>query len=368
MTLQVSNLSVPLIYEFNLNDLNNLYNFWGEPSYRALQTWKGLYQDYCSNADAITTLPNKLRERLSKSYSFNPFTTVNSLVSQDGKTKKLLFRMLDGNEIETVLMIYSHRQTLCISTQSGCAMGCQFCATGQMGFKRNLSSGEIIAQVLVFTRLLGKNHEKLTNIVIMGMGEPFHNYKATMDALDRLNDPDGYNFGERRFTISTVGIIPKIKKFTRERRQVNLAVSLHAADDDLRTQLLPINKKYPLDDLLDSCREYVATTHRRISFEWALIKDINDSPLQALKLASKLKGFQCHVNVIPLNPTLKYHGVSASYQQAREFKDILETKGISCTIRLRRGIDIQAGCGQLANHYPINTMPESMGSLEYENE
>ena len=233
-------------------------------------------------------------------------------------------------------------------------MGCVFCATGQMGFKRHLTSGEIIEQVLYYARLLKQKKEQVTNIVVMGMGEPLHNYDATMSAIARLNDPSGFNHGARRFTISTVGLVPGIHRFAQERSQVNLAISLHAADDDLRSSLLPINKKYPLDTLFSACHEYVALTHRRLSFEWALINGINDTPEQAKLLVQRLKPFQsagsalCHVNLIRLNPTKKYTGQASSQSNARQFQSVLEGAGIPCTIRLRRGIEIQAGCGQLA--------------------
>jgi 23S rRNA (adenine2503-C2)-methyltransferase len=233
-------------------------------------------------------------------------------------------------------------------------MGCLFCATGQIGLRRNLTSGEIVEQVLYFARLLKSQGERPTNVVIMGMGEPFHNYDATLAALDRLNHPQGFNLGARRFTVSTVGLVPGIRRFMTEGRQYNLAISLHAADDRLRSSLLPINRKYPLDELFTACQEYVHQTRRRISFEWALIKDVNDSTDQAQLLAKRLAPFlqgnlsHCHVNLIPLNPTSGYSGESTSQGRAREFQKVLESKDIPCTIRLRRGIDIHAGCGQLA--------------------
>lgn len=227
-------------------------------------------------------------------------------------------------------------------------MGCVFCATGQMGFKRHLSSGEIIAQVLYYARMLKERNEVVTNIVLMGMGEPFHNYDNTMEAIDRLNDPNGFNFGARRFTISTVGLVPQIRRFADEKRQVNLAISLHAADDESRVAMLPVNKKYNIDEVIDACRYYVTQTHRRITFEWALIHGVNDSPEVAKKLASRLKGLMCHVNAIPLNPTTGYNGQAASRERAAKFKESLEQAGVPCTIRMRRGIDIHAGCGQLA--------------------
>ena len=227
-------------------------------------------------------------------------------------------------------------------------MGCVFCATGQMGFKRNLTSGEIVAQVMYYARKLHETGQSVTNIVVMGMGEPFHNYENTMAAVDRLNNSEGFNFGARRFTISTVGLVPMIKRFSNEKRQVNLAISLHAADDDLRLRMMPVNKRYDIEELLNACREYVEKTGRRVTFEWALISGINDTPEQARKLGVRLKGLLCHVNAIPLNPTAGYEGKATSHDRAIKFKETLEKAGIPCTIRIRRGIDIQAGCGQLA--------------------
>ena len=217
-----------------------------------------------------------------------------------------------------------------------------------MGFVRNLSVGEIIEQVLHFARLIKADEQQLTNIVIMGMGEPFHNYDATMQAIDRLNDPEGFNFGARRFTISTIGLVPMIERFTQERRQVNLAVSLHAASNELRQQLLPINHRYPLESLIPACCQYVEVTRRRVTFEWALIEGVNDGQDQAQALADLVTGLTCHVNLIPLNPTRGYAGRGATLAQVQAFRTALTDRCVPCTIRARRGIDIQAGCGQLA--------------------
>jgi 23S rRNA (adenine2503-C2)-methyltransferase len=227
-------------------------------------------------------------------------------------------------------------------------MGCVFCATGQLGFKRNLSSGEIVAQVMYYARMLKDENKSVTNIVFMGMGEPFHNYDNVMAAIDRMNDADGYNFGARRFTISTVGLANQIRRFADEQRQVNLAISLHAADDEERLAIMPVNKRFKIADVIDACKYYVDKTHRRVTFEWALINGVNDSPETARKLASRLKGLLCHVNAIPLNPTAGYSGQATDRQRANLFKETLEQAGVPCTIRMRRGIDINAGCGQLA--------------------
>ena len=376
-----------LIHDLSLPSLTSLLAEWGEPAYRAQQIWQGLYQHFYNSPDQFTNLSLSLRAKLAENLQFEVLTPISQLVSSDKQTIKTLFRLHDGQAIEAVLMHYGDpagldtpaapvldqqeprrssapkarietkpRRTLCISTQVGCAMGCVFCATGQMGFRRQLSCSEIVAQVMYYARLLDAQGEKVTNVVVMGMGEPFHNYDNTLAAIDRLNDPQGYNFGARRFTISTVGLVPAIWRFTRERRQVNLAISLHAADDDLRSSMLPVNKKYPIDEILATCREYISATGRRVSFEWALIRNINDTPEQARMLATKLRRrfgdaqhrLLCHVNVIPLNPTQGYPGQPTTRQRAEKFKEILEQAGVACTIRLRRGVKIRAGCGQLA--------------------
>jgi 23S rRNA (adenine2503-C2)-methyltransferase len=337
------------IYDLDLPALEARLIELGEPRFRAAQIWDGLYRQYWRSADEFTNLPISLRQKLAE--VFDPFTHLQpaqEIQSNDGETVKTLYRLPDGLAIEAVLMRYEKRRTLCISTQAGCAMGCVFCATGQMGFKRHLTSGEIVEQVIYYARQLGGLDERVTNVVVMGMGEPFHNYDATMAAIDQLNHPQGFNFGERRFTVSTVGLIPAIRRFTAEKRQVNLAVSLHAADDELRASMLPIDRRYPLDELFEACRDYVNITRRRLTFEWALIEGVNDTPQQAELLAKRLRGMLCHVNIIRLNPTKKYAGKATSRQRAIEFQATLEQHGIPCTIRLRRGIDIQAGCGQLA--------------------
>jgi 23S rRNA (adenine2503-C2)-methyltransferase len=339
---------IPLIYDLDYPQLEAALKSWGEPAYRAKQIWQGLYRSLWSQPEEFTNLSSSLRARLAAEFRFHSMLPGTILTSSDGETIKTLFQLPDRKAIEAVLMRYESRRTLCISTQAGCAMGCVFCATGQMGFMRHLTSGEIVEQVLYYARQLKNEGETVTNIVVMGMGEPFHNYENTLAAIDRLNHPEGLNLGARRFTISTVGLVPMIRRFAAEDRQVNLAISLHAADDELRSSLLPMNKKYPIADLLDACREYVEITKRRITFEWALIRDVNDSPEQARKLAGLLKGMLCHINVIPLNPTTKYSGQATTRERAVAFCAELDKVGIPATIRIRRGIDIQAGCGQLA--------------------
>jgi len=349
--METPNEQRPLIYDLSFSDLQEAVKALGEPVFRAKQIWQAVYVDLISDPEEITTLGKSLRQKLGSSFRFTSLNPITTLSSSDGHTIKTLFELPDKRAIEAVLMYYDERQTLCISTQAGCAMNCAFCATGQMGFKRNLTSGEIVEQVIFYAKQLKSEQKVVTNVVIMGMGEPFSNYEATLAAVDRLNDPTGMNLGARRFTISTVGIIPMIEKFASEKRQVNLAVSLHAANDELRSSLLPINKTYPIFALLQSCRNYVEQTGRRITFEWALIDGINDRDSDALELAELLKGLLCHVNVIPLNPTNNFSGQATTQKRAEAFKAILETKGIPCTIRLRRGIDIKAGCGQLASQH-----------------
>jgi 23S rRNA (adenine2503-C2)-methyltransferase len=338
----------PFILDLNQSEILNILSSLGEPNYRVNQVWDGLYRQLWDDIDQFTSLPLTLRASLNEQFIFSHLIPVKTIHSNDRMTTKTLFHLPDKSAIEAVLMHYDKRHTLCLSTQAGCALGCVFCATGQMGFRRNLSSGEIIEQVLYYARNLKGHGERVTNIVLMGMGEPFHNYEATMEAIERLNNADGFNLGMRRFTISTVGLVPAIRRFSAEKRQINLAVSLHAANDQLRSTMLPINNKYPLDELFDACRNYVNETHRRITFEWALIEDVNDRPEHARELADRIRGLLCHVNIIPLNPTSKYQRHASSRQNTLAFKAILEEQGIPCTVRLRRGIEIQAGCGQLA--------------------
>ncbi len=337
-----------LIYDLSYEALQNNLRSWNEPDYRATQVWQGLYKQLYDSPEKFTTLPVDLRKRLEETFRFRSLEPLIHVQSQDGNTEKVLLKTDDDRRVETVLMYYNKRRTICISTQAGCAMGCVFCATGQMGLLGNLTRGEIIEQVLYFTRTLSEKDDRISNIVTMGMGEPFHNYDATMEALDILNHSVGFDFGSRRITVSTVGIIPMIERFTREGRKVNLAVSLHAATNELRDQLVPINRKYPIEDLLRTCDDYIAQSGRRISYEWALIEGVNDGLEQAQKCADLLKGSICHVNLIPLNPTDGYASSPSEPKTAIAFRDLLQSHNIPTTIRIRRGIDIHAGCGQLA--------------------
>jgi len=318
-----------------------------EPAFRAAQIWRAVFKDLVSSYDETTTLPKSLRHRLESVIPWTGVTTLKTLPSIDGQTSKLLLRLHDGETIETVVMRYARRNTVCISTQVGCAMGCKFCATGQSGFTRDLAAGEIVDQVLTSARLLQSESEHLSNVVFMGMGEPFANYEATLESIRILNDPRGFGLGARSFTVSTVGIIPGIRRLSQENLQVNLAVSLHTADEALRTQLVPINHRYPVAEIVRACRAYVRATHRRVTFEIALIAGVNDSDSHANQVAEALHGVLCHVNIIPFNPIAGSAWRPSSNDRVQAFAHIIESVGYPVTIRQSRGTDIQAGCGQL---------------------
>ena len=268
--------------------------------------------------------------------------------SSDGFTEKYMLRLADGAEVEAVRMGFSGRFTACLSTQVGCAMGCVFCATGQMGFSRHLTAGEIVAQAHHVERGLRESHgERLRNIVMMGMGEPLHNFESVMEALDIITDNRGLNIGPARIAISTVGHITGILKLARHPKRYSLAVSLHGASDEERGKLIPVNKKWPLAELIDACREYTAIKRARVFFAWTLIGGVNDTTDHALRLAELLKGIDAHVNLIPLNATEGYGGEAPDATNVRKFQDIIQASGLPSTVRQRRGIDVAAGCGQL---------------------
>jgi 23S rRNA (adenine2503-C2)-methyltransferase len=336
------------IYDFSFDELSALLSVWGLPGYRARQLWEWLYVRKVTDFAQMTSLPANLRARLADEFVIGRLEQTAEMLSSDGQTVKRLLRLPDGQMIESVLMEYDdERRTACISTQAGCAMGCVFCATGQMGFARHLTAGEIVEQALIFARQLEAQGERLSNIVLMGMGEPFHNYDNTIEAIRRLNDPRGLNIGQRHITVSTVGLVPAIQQFAEEGLQVKLAISLHAATDDERGKLLPINRRWPLRDLMDAVRDYIERTGRRVTFEWALIAGENDTPEQAERLGKLLQGVKAHVNLIPLNPTQNYAGRPSDPARVAAFQRVLTRYGVPSTVRVRRGIDIQAGCGQL---------------------
>jgi 23S rRNA (adenine2503-C2)-methyltransferase len=342
-------MSKPVLLNFSGPELEGFITGLGQPAYRARQIETWLYQRYSSNVAQMTDLPVRLRARLVNETILSPLTPLVVQESADGNTAKTLFALPGGRQIEAVLMRYDKRRTLCISTQAGCAMACPFCATGQMGFMRNLTAGEIVAQVLHYARILEPQGQAVTNIVFMGMGEPLANYRHTWQAIRRLNDANGFNLGARRMTLSTVGLVPAIRRMSREPEQVGLAVSLHAPTDELRNTIVPVNRRYPLALLMQTVRDYVDATHRRVTFEYALMDNLNDSVEQAGQLAALLNGLLCHVNLIPLNPTPGSPWSGSPDERVYAFQAQLEATGISTTVRIRRGIDIAAGCGQLHN-------------------
>ncbi len=370
------------LLDLSRDQLADLLVGWGEPRFRAKQVWEWLYRKLAADPAEMTNLPKALRERLAAETRLNPLESIYEQRSSDGQTIKWLFRLPDGLTIETVLMFYDDvsgaakdRRTVCISTQAGCAMGCVFCATGQAGLARNLTAGEIVAQVLAAARALMADdrpltinqgptavvngpsssvQRPLTNIVIMGMGEPFANTDRTLAALQTITDPDAFGLGARHITVSTVGLPQGIRKLTGEPLQINLAVSLHAPNDALRSKLLPVNQRYPIAEVMAAIREYIMTTNRRVTFEYALMDGINDTLELAAELAALLKplrsptgGAMCHVNLIPLNPVAESPYQPSTSAHAAAFQALLERNGIPATLRMRRGIDIDAGCGQL---------------------
>ena len=323
----------------------------GEPRYRLDQVWAGLYTQLAPPAD-ITTMPKALRERIARDLPTS-LTQVVRRVSDGGDTVKYLWELHDGSRIETVLMLYPDRVTVCVSSQAGCAMACGFCATGQAGFTRQLTVGEIVEQVVVAARDARGMSRRLANVVFMGMGEPMANEAAVWGAVERLHGAIGLS--ARHITISTVGLIPGIRKLTERQLPVNLAVSLHAANDELRDELVPINKRYPLDDLMSACGEYLETKGRRLSFEWALIDGVNDRDSDARELAQRCRQFRlpAHVNLIPLNPTPGYPTIGSSKTRVAQFHQLLVDLGVNATVRRNRGTDIDAACGQLAAGQPV---------------
>jgi len=335
------------LLDLTRGELVTLLDDLGEPSYRADQIWHAVFRDLASSYDAISTLPQPLRVRLSQDLPWTRLRPIDTRTSADGQTAKILFELEDGETIETVSMRYAQRATACLSTQAGCAMACRFCATGQAGFRRHLQPGEIVAQALAAARRLRDANSRLTNLVYMGMGEPLDNYDATLRSIHILNDDRGLAMGARSFTVSTVGIVPGIRRLAREPIQLTLAVSLHTVDDALRDDLVPINRRYPIDDVLQACRAYVRATHRRITFEVALIGGVNDAAADARQMAAKLRGILCHVNLIPFNPIPDAHWAPSSDDRVEAFASVLQSENIPVSIRRSRGIEIQAGCGQL---------------------
>jgi 23S rRNA (adenine2503-C2)-methyltransferase len=319
------------------------------PRYRIDQVWHGLYQEL-SGPEELTALPKALRSELAEALPL-ALDAVTERTSDGGETVKWLWALADGTQVETVLMHYRDRSTVCVSSQAGCAMGCGFCATGQAGFDRHLTAGEIVEQVVRAARRARDDGRRLSNVVFMGMGEPLANYDPTWAAVERLHADLGLS--ARHLTVSTVGIVPGIRRLAGETLPVNLAVSLHAADDPLRDELVPINRRYPLSTLMSACADYLRAKGRRLSFEWALIDGVNDRPVDARQLVERARSLPlpAHVNLIPLNPTPGYAVRGSPARRVREFRDELRAGGVNATVRRTRGTEIDAACGQLrASH------------------
>ena len=313
--------------------------------FRAKQIRRWLVDRRVTSFDQMTDLPEALRQQLSGHFRFSPFEVVGHQIAKD-QTEKLLLRLHDGELVECVLMRDPDRRTVCISTQVGCAMGCVFCASGLLGVKRNLSPVEIFEQVLVLHRLM-KDDERITNVVVMGIGEPLANYRALMESLTFLTSDDGFGLGARRITVSTVGLPDKIRELAQSGHQYNLAVSLHAPNDALRTEIVPVNRSIGLQEILAAADEYFEITGRRISYEYVLMSGINDRPEHAEELASLLRGRNAHVNLIPMNGVNELIMTAPRDPDTQQFLAILERRGVTATVRKRKGADIDAACGQL---------------------
>ena len=323
----------------------------GAPRYRVDQVWSGLYEQF-AEPDDWSNVPKAMRADLAERLPA-ALTPVTESVSDRGDTVKFLWELDGGSRVETVLMLYSDRATVCVSSQAGCAMACGFCATGQAGFTRHLTVGEIVEQIARAASRAKELDRRVSNVVYMGMGEPMANEERVWRSVERLHGDIGLS--ARHITISTVGLIPGIRALAERPLPVNLAVSLHAANDTLRDELVPINRRYPIDDLIDACSEYLQARNRRISFEWAMIDGVNDRDVDAAELAALCRRLRpsAHVNLIPLNPTPGYPTRGTSLKRVHEFRDLLESLGANATVRQNRGTDIDAACGQLAAGQPV---------------
>ena len=351
--------NAPAVFtDLSLQQVESLVSALGEPAFRANQLLGWVYQRLAASFDEMTDVPVGMRQKLVGQLSVHSLVPIREAVSRDG-TVKTLFRLGDGNTIEAALMLYAAgagrpRTTVCISSQAGCAIGCPFCATGRQGLERSLTPGEMIDQVLHFARRVRdrggvseKRSEHITNIVFMGMGEPLANYDALMQAIGVLTSPRGFGTSPRNITISTAGMVPQMGRLAEEKVRVGLAVSLHAPDNQLRSKLVPLNRRYPIEELIPACREYAQKTGRRVSFEYTLFAGVNDSLAQARMLARVLSGMDAHVNLITANPACGDEYKPSSRRQVLAFEQELRLAGINCTLRVSRGQDIQAGCGQL---------------------
>ena len=331
------------IKDYDIEDLKQELISIGEKGFRAEQIFKWLYQEKVKNFDEMTNLSLELREKLKNNYTICNYNILKKLESSDG-TKKYLFDILDGNIIESVLMEYHYGKSVCVSSQVGCKMGCKFCASTGIPFVRNLTAGEIVEQILAIEQDTG---DKISNIVFMGIGEPLDNYDNVIKAIRILNNPKGLGIGARHISVSTSGLVPRIYDLAKENIQCTLSVSLHASNNEKRSSMMPVNNRYSVEELIKACKDYIAMTNKRISFEYALAKDNNDNMQDAKELANLLKGMLCHVNLIPINKIENGKFTKSSNENIIKFRDYLNDHGIVATIRRELGSDIEAACGQL---------------------
>ena len=331
------------IKDYDLEDLKQELILIGEKGFRAEQIFKWVYQEKVKSFDEMTNLSLELREKLKNNYTICNYNILKKLESSDG-TKKYLFDILDGNIIESVLMEYHYGKSVCVSSQVGCKMGCKFCASTGIPFVRNLTAGEIVEQILAIEQDTG---DKISNIVFMGIGEPLDNYDNVIKAIRILNNPKGLGIGARHISVSTSGLVPRIYDLAKENIQCTLSVSLHASNNEKRSSMMPVNNRYSVEELIKACKDYIAMTNKRISFEYALAKDNNDNMQDAKELANLLKGMLCHVNLIPINKIENGKFTKSSNENIIKFRDYLNDHGIVATIRRELGSDIEAACGQL---------------------
>jgi len=345
----------PFIYDLTFEQIESWIKEQGEPAFRAGQIFDWLYVKRVSDFEGMSNLPKPLRDKLEGSFRFVTLTEITKLSSKDG-TVKFLFGLHDNHAIETVIMRHNYGNSVCVTTQVGCRIGCTFCASTLGGLKRNLTPGEIVAQVVQAQKVLDPDDARVSSIVIMGSGEPFENYEATMTFLRTMIHPKGLNIGARHITVSTSGIVPSMIKFADENTQINLAISIHAPNDTLRSKLMPVNRRFPFVDVMNACKYYIEKTGRRITFEYALIGGVNDRPEHAEELGTVLQGMLCHVNLIPVNYVPERNYVRTPRDDIFEFQRILQKKNVNVTIRREQGHDIAAACGQLrAKHMETTT-------------
>lgn len=335
------------LLDFTPKEFSNWLKENGESAFRAKQVFSWIYKDVW-NFDDMRNIPKTLKEKLNEKFEILIPKVVRAQESSDKSTMKILLALKDGNLIECVIMKYKHGNTICISTQVGCRMGCKFCASTIDGRVRNLTSGEILAEIMVAQKLLG---ERISNIVLMGSGEPLDNYDNVIKFLKEVNSEDGFNIGQRHITLSTCGIVPKIYELADEGMTITLAISLHAFNDEKRKEIMPIANKYTIKEILDACKYYIDKTSRRVTFEYALVKGVNDGAEDAKALAQLLRGILCHVNLIPVNEVKENSFKRSSNKAVENFANILKDRGIEATVRREMGSDIDAACGQLRRSY-----------------